>query len=226
MNLIDITDMSFSYENNRILENISLNINKGDYVGIIGANGTGKSTLLKLILGLLSPEVGNIIRQEDNIGYVPQVGLTIKSDFPATVEEVVLLSLCSRIGLFRRTKKKHMDLVDHILEIVGMNDYKHQLIGKLSGGQQQKVLIAKALINEPSMLILDEPNAGIDEASQRKLYELLKNLNKEQGITIVMVTHSVDSVALDMNKIFELKENRLFARMGKELVGTERNIQV
>lgn len=226
MNLIDIKDLSFSYENNRILENINLNINKGDYVGVIGANGTGKSTLLKLILGLLTPGVGNIIRQEDNIGYVPQVGLTIKSDFPATVEEVVLLNLCSKIGLFRRVKKIHLDMVDHILEVVGMKEFKHQLIGKLSGGQQQKVLIAKALINDPNMLILDEPNAGIDEASERKLYELLIKLNKEQGKTIVMVTHSVDSVAGDMNKIYEIKENTLITRTDNGWESTERNIQL
>ncbi|QHQ59438.1 ATP-binding cassette domain-containing protein [Anaerocolumna sedimenticola] len=206
---IEMKNLSFGYEDGLILDDINLKVEKGDYVGIIGSNGTGKSTLIKLMLGLLQTRNGTINRTVKNIGYVPQVGLSVKGDFPATVMEVVMLNLYSSIGLFKRPKKKHYDMADKALAIVGMSEYKDRLISKLSGGQQQRVLIAKSLANNPEILILDEPIAGIDSENEKNIYQLLYQLNRENGITIIMVTHSIQDVRNAMNKIYEIKDKKL-----------------
>ncbi len=217
MNSFEIKNLSFGYEDGLILDDISFTVEKGDYIGIIGANGTGKSTLIKLMLGLLQTKKGIITRAETNIGYVPQVGLSVKGDFPATVKEVVMLDLFGSIGLLRRPKKTHYDMVEKALATVGMEEYKNKLIGKLSGGQQQRVLIAKSLVNNPDMLILDEPISGIDTENEKNLYQLLHQLNKEKGLTIIMITHSLQNVKKDMNKIYEIKDKKI------KLLSTEQN---
>lgn len=209
MNSIEIKNLRFGYEEGLILDDVSLVIGKGDYAGIVGSNGTGKSTLVKLMLGLLQTDAGTIIRTEKNVGYVPQVGLSVKSDFPATVMEVVMLNLYRSIGLFKRPKKEHYKKAEKALEIVGMSEYKNRMIGKLSGGQQQRVLIAKSLVNAPDILILDEPVSGIDAQSEKNLYELLKHLNRESGLTVIMVTHSLSEVKKDMTKIYEIKDKKV-----------------
>ncbi|MGB8452140.1 MAG: metal ABC transporter ATP-binding protein [Anaerocolumna sp.] len=209
MNSIEIKSLSFGYEDGLILNDINLYIEKGDYIGIIGSNGAGKSTLIKLILGMLQTKTGTINRAESNVGYVPQVGLSVKGDFPATVREVVMLNLFSKIGLMKRPKKIHYEMADKALAIVGMTEYKDRLIGKLSGGQQQRVLIAKSIVNNPGLLILDEPVSGIDSESEKNLYELLYQLNREKGLTIVMITHSLQNVRKDMNKIYEIKDKKI-----------------
>ncbi len=209
MNSIEIKNLSFGYEDGLILDDINLTIKKGEYVGIVGSNGTGKSTLVKLILGLLQTRNGRINRAETNVGYVPQVGLSAKGDFPATVREVVMLNLYGSIGLFKRPGRSHYEMADKALEVVGMTEYKNRLIGKLSGGQQQRVLIAKSLVNNPDMLILDEPIAGIDSESEKNLYQLLYRLNKENGLTIIMITHSLQDVRRDMDKIYEIKDKKI-----------------
>lgn len=208
---IKIENMSFGYEDGMVLEDVNINIEKGDFVGIIGSNGTGKSTLIKLILGLLPLKSGTIVTDYDNIGYVPQVGLAVKADFPATVREVVMLNLYKEIGLFKRPNKKHSEITDKILETVGMLDKADKQIGKLSGGQQQRVMIAKALISSPEILVLDEPTAAIDTESEHMLYDLLNKLNKENDLTIVMVTHSIESIEEFMNKIYVIK-NKMVSR--------------
>lgn len=209
MNSIEIKNLKFGYEEGLVLNDISLCIEKGDYVGIVGSNGTGKSTLIKLILGLLQTRTGTITRAETNVGYVPQVGLSVKSEFPATVREVVMLNLFGSIGLFKRPKREHYEKVEKTLATVGMSEYKNRLIGKLSGGQQQRILIAKSLVNDPDILVLDEPIAGIDAESEKNLYQLLYRLNRENGLTIIMVTHSLTDVKKDMNKIYEIKDKKL-----------------
>ncbi|MFA9378796.1 MAG: metal ABC transporter ATP-binding protein [Lachnotalea sp.] len=212
MSGILIENMSFGYEDGVVLENVNIQIEKGDFVGIIGSNGSGKSTLIKLILGLLPLKIGNIVTDYDDIGYVPQVGMAVKADFPATVREVVMLNLYKKIGLFKRPNKKHMKMVDEILEMVGMLDQANKQIGKLSGGQQQRVMIAKSLISAPEILVLDEPMAGIDALSEQMLFGLLNKLNKENELTIIMVTHSVESMEASMNKIYVIKDKMVSRR--------------
>jgi zinc transport system ATP-binding protein len=213
---VAIKNVSFAYDDMFVLKDINLNIKKGDYVGIIGPNGTGKSTLIKLMLGLLQPRFGSVAISAGKVGYVPQVGLSIRSDFPATVKEIVSLNLYSEAKLFKHLKKHHYDMVDKTLELVGMLSHKNRLISQLSGGQKQRVLIAKALVNQPDILILDEPIAGIDAESEAIFYELLNRLNKENELTIIMVTHNIQNVRKDMNQIFEIKNQGITPLSGKE----------
>lgn len=212
MSDILIENISFGYADGMILEDVNIDIKKGDFAGIIGSNGTGKSTLIKLIMGILPYSTGRISVNHENIGYVPQVGLAVKSDFPATVEEVVMLNMYREIGLFKRPNKEHYKKCEKALEIVNMLDKKDRQIGKLSGGQQQRVMIAKALVSSPDILILDEPTAAIDTNNEKALYELLMKLNRDKNLTIVMVTHSIESIEEAMNKIYVIRDRKVTRR--------------
>lgn len=203
--IIEFTDVSFGYGKDTILKDVNLTIDQGEYVGIIGANGAGKSTLMKLILGQLSPDSGQIQVLVDKIGYVPQVGFQGVNHFPANVEEVVLTGLCKEIGLFHFAGKEDRKRVVEILETVGMQDYRKRMLSELSGGQQQRVMIARALIIKPELLVLDEPLTGIDQQAGEELYQLLNRLNKELGMTIVMVTHNMEQVARFTNRFYHVR---------------------
>ena len=217
-NIISIENVSFAYNKENVLEDIILSIDEGDFVGIVGCNGSGKSTLMKLLIGQLSPSNGKIkLFNEDigkssslnKIGYVPQISLSSGANFPATVEEVVMANLYSKIGFMRYPKKEHKQKVKEALKIVNMEDYSKRLIGNLSGGQQQRVMIAKALVSDPKIIILDEPTTGIDAASEEQLYNLLEKLNKESKITIVIVSHDFAKISKYTNKIFAVENNKV-----------------
>lgn len=217
-NIISIENVSFGYNKENVLKDIILSIDEGDFVGIIGCNGSGKSTLMKLLIGQLSPSKGKIkLFNEDldkssnlnKIGYVPQISLSSGANFPATVEEVVMANLYSKIGFMRFPKKQHKEKVKEALKIVNMEDFSKRLIGNLSGGQQQRVMIAKALVSDPKIIILDEPTTGIDAASEEQLYALLEKLNKESNITIVIVSHDFSKISKYTNKIFVVENNRV-----------------
>ena len=208
--VLEVKDLSFSYPDKSILHRLSFDVDAGDFMCIVGTNGTGKSTLLKLILNQLSPLEGEIkllgtnsekYKDFASIAYVSQKATNINRDFPATVEEVVSLGLYSKKGLFKRNTKEDKKLIDSALERVGMLDYKHRQIGYLSGGQQQRVFIAKALISNPRIIFLDEPTTGIDIRAVDSICCLLGDLNKNSGITIVMVTHDISSIIYHSNKI-------------------------
>lgn len=214
--VLEVKDLSFSYPDKSILHRLSFDVDAGDFMCIVGTNGTGKSTLLKLILNQLSPLEGEIkllgtnsekYKDFASIAYVSQKATNINRDFPATVEEVVSLGLYSKKGLFKRNTKEDKKLIDSALERVGMLDYKHSQIGYLSGGQQQRVFIAKALIFNPRIIFLDEPTTGIDIRAVDSICCLLGDLNKNSGITIVMVTHDISSIIYHSNKILVLSED-------------------
>ena len=214
--VLEVKDLSFSYPDKSILHRLSFDVDAGDFMCIVGTNGTGKSTLLKLILNQLSPLEGEIkllgtnsekYKDFASIAYVSQKATNINRDFPATVEEVVSLGLYSKKGLFKRNTKADKKLIDSALERVGMLDYKHRQIGYLSGGQQQRVFIAKALISDPRIIFLDEPATGIDIRAVDSICCLLGDLNKNSGITIVMVTHDISSIIYHSNKILVLSED-------------------
>ena len=214
--VLEVKDLSFSYPDKSILHRLSFDVDAGDFMCIVGTNGTGKSTLLKLILNQLSPLEGEIkllgtnsekYKDFASIAYVSQKATNINRDFPATVEEVVSLGLYSKKGLFKRNTKEDKKLIDSALERVGMLDYKHRQIGYLSGGQQQRVFIAKALISNPRIIFLDEPTTGIDIRAVDSICCLLGDLNKNSGITIVMVTHDISSIIDHSNKILVLSED-------------------
>lgn len=223
-NIISIENVSFGYNKENVLQDIILSIDEGDFVGIIGCNGSGKSTLMKLLIGQISPSKGKIkLFNEDldkssnlnKIGYVPQISLSSGANFPATVEEVVMANLYSKIGFMKFPKKEHKEKVKEALKIVNMEDFSKRLIGNLSGGQQQRVMIAKALVSDPKIIILDEPTTGIDVASEEQLYALLEKLNKESKITIVIVSHDFSKISKYTNKIFVVENNKV-SLMNKE----------
>ncbi len=199
-NIVEIKDLSYRYEQQVALEHIHLNIPKGSFLGLVGPNGSGKSTLLKCILGILTPQEGSIslfgvdiksFKDWDKIGYVSQKSNSFNSGFPASVFEVVASGLTPKIGMFRFFRKQHKQKVLEALQAVGMESFQSRNIGELSGGQQQRVFIARTLIADPELLILDEPTVGIDAKNVESFYEMLKDLNKRLGITMVMVTHDI-----------------------------------
>ncbi|MGL5712977.1 MAG: metal ABC transporter ATP-binding protein [Paraclostridium sp.] len=216
--VIKLNEVSFGYDKKVVLEDINISINKGDYIGIIGQNGAGKSTLLKLMIHELNPSNGNInilgedivnFNSWDKVGYVNQKSNSFSSSFPATVSEVVAMNLSSKIGLFRGIKKKHLKEVDEVLKLVGMYEYRNKLIGNLSGGQQQKVFIARELMKNPQILFLDEPTVGIDINGQREFYKLLKYLNEKLKLTIVIVSHDLFIVKEEVKKIALIKNKNI-----------------
>jgi zinc transport system ATP-binding protein len=216
--VIQIKNVSFGYDESLVLDNIDLDVYEGDYVGIVGPNGSAKSTLLKLMLNILKPRKGSIeifgqdiekFRDWGQIGYVAQKATSFNSSFPATVEEVVGANLYSRIGLFRRLNQTHKELIQDALKVVGMESYSKRLIGNLSGGQQQKVFIARALVSTPRIIFLDEPTVGIDLKSQGEFYQLLEKLNKEMGITIVMISHDIGMITEKVSRVACMGDKRL-----------------
>lgn len=198
--MIKINNICFSYTNGRpyIIENMKLDIKKGSYVSILGENGSAKSTLIKLILGLLKPNSGDINIDTNRIGYVPQRGDGFNSGFPVTVWEI-LKSHAKVIG-----KVGNRD-IENLISILGIEGFKKNLIGNLSGGQQQKVFICRALLGNPELLILDEPSTGIDVKSQEEIYEVIKKLNKENKITVIAVEHNIDAALKNSSHILRME---------------------
>jgi zinc transport system ATP-binding protein len=208
--IISLKDVSFSFNARPVLDRISLDVNRGDYLGVIGPNGSGKTTLLKLMLGLLQPASGSVelfgrpiqrFKDWSKIGYVPQKATSFESRFPFTVAEVVQLGRVSRTGLMRRFRDEDKRAVDRALDQVQMLPHKDRLVTELSGGQQQRVFIAKGLVSDPSVLLLDEPTVGVDVESQDEFYHMLSRLNKDEGITLVVVSHDVDVIAREVNSM-------------------------
>ncbi len=208
MEIISLKNVWFSYEDEFILRNVSFSINDGEFVCITGANGCGKSTLLRLILNLLTPNKGQIFlegvpvskaKSINKISYVSQKTTCFNPNFPATVEEIVRLGLYD--SKFRRNTKLTKPLVENALCQVGMEGYGKTLIGKLSGGQQQRVFIAKALVNKPKLVFLDEPTSGIDSPMADAICCSLGDLNKRFGLTVLMITHDLNSIHHHANKI-------------------------
>lgn len=207
--VIEVENLSFAYADTLVLKNVNLSINAGEFVGIIGRNGSGKSTFLKLILGELKPLTGKIIKDKNlKIGYVEQVTMSSDNTFPATVLEVVLLGLYKKIGLFKFASKKIKQIAMGALKTVGMENYANRQISNLSGGQQQKVLIAKALVSSADILILDEPTTGIDRESENDFMNLLYHINLHHKKTIIMVSHNFDKLKI-ANKIYLVEENTI-----------------
>ncbi len=198
MEFIKVENLSFSYSNTKALENVNLTIKSDDFLAIIGPNGGGKSTLLKLILGLLPIQNGKLIKNIKNseIGYVPQ-NTNLNIDFPITALEVVLMGHIKRKRKLFSYAKEDIACALDSLKQVGMQEFANQKIGDLSGGQRQRVFIARALCSNPKILVLDEPTASIDVKGQQDIYELLKELNKI--ISIVVVSHDL-SILLNYAK--------------------------
>jgi zinc transport system ATP-binding protein len=207
---IEVKGVYFGYDSRPLLSDISFEVNKGDFMGIVGPNGSAKTTLLKLLLGILEPKQGSIyifgesvrtFDQWQRLGYISQKARDINSSFPATVEEIIAANIYSEKRSFGISGRRQRDKLEEALSVVDMADYKRSLIGNLSGGQQQRVFIARALVNKPEMIIMDEPLVGVDVSSQDKFYSLMEVLNKKLGITLVMVSHDIGAISDRTNKV-------------------------
>jgi len=191
------------------IDQVNLEIFARDLIGLIGPNGAGKSTLLGVILGLIKPSHGTVklfgeaIKPKNLrlIGYVPQKTQLIDTNFPATVDETVLLGRVPGAGLFHRLNKEDRLKAEDAMKILGIEDLRERRIGHLSGGQSQKVFIAKAIVDRPKLLILDEPTTGVDSQSKSEFYTTLSRLNRDLGITILLSSHDIGIVTKLANKI-------------------------
>ncbi|NQD66255.1 metal ABC transporter ATP-binding protein [Bacillus haikouensis] len=217
--IIKIENLNFRYDRERVLEDINLTIPRGSFLGIVGPNGSGKSTLLKLMLGLLKVKQGEIelfgipqqkFRQWDRIGFVSQKANSFNTGFPATVYEVVASGLAKKAGMFKRISAKYRKDIVEAIESVGMTPFSGRNIGELSGGQQQRVFIARALVSKPDVLILDEPTVGVDSKNVQTFYGMLDHLNKDIGITLLLVTHDIGSISSKVTHVACLNKHLHF----------------
>lgn len=203
---ISVNGLFFSYKEMAVLEDVCLEIAEGEFVAFIGPNGGGKTTLLHLLMGFLKPQKGSISLSSESIGYVPQ-HFRFDRLFPITVLEVVLQGRLSKAPLFGAYRREDKSRALEALEKVGMSTYAGELFAQLSGGQAQRVLLARALVSESAFLFLDEPMANIDPAAQNILYTILKSL--KGTITILMVTHDLHTAIKEVDRLFCVQK-RLF----------------
>jgi zinc transport system ATP-binding protein len=231
MPLIKCENVSIGYEGQTVVKDLNFAIEKGDYLCIVGENGSGKSTLVKSLLGLKSVEKGRItfgdgLRQNE-IGYLPQQNDTQK-DFPASVYEVVLSGRLNSRGFHPfYTSGDKREAVEK-MELLGIRDLERQCFRDLSGGQKQRVLLARALCATKSLLLLDEPVTGLDPIVTGEFYQLIRRINRDSGIAVVMVSHDIESAVEDASHILHLQETALFfgttedyrrSRIGRKFLG-------
>lgn len=211
--LLEIKNLKFKYNDDLVLDDINFDVYKGDYIALIGSNGAGKSTLVKLILNQLKPLEGTVSfyteKGIENVGYVPQLSVPSSLEFPITVSELLSLALYPSIKGFKKIKEFHKEKITNALGLVGMSKYKDRLYTELSGGQRQRILIAKTLVATPEFLILDEPMTGVDKESKESLFHLLSHINQEHNITILMITHNLEEIENNVNKVFEIKDKKI-----------------
>ena len=220
MKAIEIKTLTFDYNKIPVIRSCDFSLEMGDLALILGGNGSGKSTLIKLMLGELKKDTGSIkilgkniedYKSYKDIGYVPQINIVNKISFPITCLELVSLNLYEDFGFIKIPKKSHYQKARDILINMGMEDYINTPVNELSGGLAQRAMIAKAMINNPQILILDEPTAGVDKESKTNFFETIDILSEKFSITIVMVTHELkemESLKLNMKK-YEMSEGRL-----------------
>ncbi len=224
--IINVDNLSYYYDSFPALDHISFSVEKGDFLGIIGPNGAGKTTLFQCILGIMSNFSGEInlfgsnVKQNkkilQRIGYVPQKK-SVEQTFPATVSEIVSL------GVIGKDIKK--ESIESAIEFVELGSYRNKRIGELSEGQQQRVIIAKALVKQPELLILDEPTTGIDSVAQNKFYDLLTRLNKDRGITIVWSSHDMNAVEKLASKVACIDRKLFFHGESEDFFGNEERMK-
>ena len=208
MSIIKIKDLSFGYfSTNDAIKNINMEVNEGDFLCIVGENGSGKTTLMKCILGLNKVEKGKI-EVKERIGYLPQI-TEIQNNFPATIEEIVLSGTIAdnirKIFYCNKDKEK----AKKVMQELDLYDIRKKCFYELSGGQRQRVLIARALCSTKKVILLDEPVNGLDPKIVTQIYELLEKLNKENGITIIMVSHDIERALKYATRVIEIEKGKI-----------------
>ena len=212
--IFECKDVTLGYENKVVAKNLNFKIDQGDYLCVVGENGTGKSTLIKTLLGLIKPLNGEVIanvqgKNHKGVGYLPQQAQAQK-DFPASVWEVVLSGVLNNDHRCPFYNKKDKAEAEKNMEKLNILDLKKRCYRELSGGQQQRVLLARALCATDSVLILDEPVTGLDPAASMELYETIKDLNKKENVTIIMVSHDIKNALNYATHILHLEQEKDF----------------
>ncbi|MGB9715209.1 MAG: metal ABC transporter ATP-binding protein [Thermodesulfovibrionales bacterium] len=218
MNIIDVKELCFRYNSNDVLNNISFSVSSGDYIGLVGPNGSGKTTLIKIILGILEPEKGTVslfginpvnFKERYRIGYLPQ-RTHFNPYFPATVREIIFSGLYPKKKKIKNFNKSVEEIINETMKLMDVIDIQNALIGELSGGQLQRVLVGRAIVNEPELLILDEPTTALDPETREKFFHILQELNKIRNTTIILVTHDIGSIGKFASKLLYLDKSIIF----------------
>ncbi|RTE09734.1 metal ABC transporter ATP-binding protein [Paenibacillus whitsoniae] len=198
--IVTLDEVSFAYDHKKIIDRLAFNVLERDFVGVIGSNGAGKTTLLKMLVGLLKPTSGEIrlfdkplssFKDWERIGYVPQKN-AFNPLFPATVREVVLSGMYSKKRIYRRLTKAEQQKAEDAMLAMRIEDLAERRIGQLSGGQQQRAFLARAIVNNPELLILDEPTVGIDAETQAGFFRMIRHMHQHHHMTFIMVSHDMD----------------------------------
>ncbi|HIJ81986.1 MAG TPA: metal ABC transporter ATP-binding protein [Desulfuromonadales bacterium] len=217
--IVVTSQLSCCYREGNVLEDVSFAVEQGDYVGIVGPNGSGKSTLVRSLLGLAAVCGGQArlfgrlvpdFRDWHKIGYLPQSLHLVNPVFPATVHETVGLGMLSHKRFPKRLNREDNTRIDETLDELGVYDLKSKRIGELSGGQLQRVLLARAIVNRPELLILDEPTAALDPETRGRFYELISDINRQRGVTVLLVTHDSGAIGQYASKMLYLDKRLLF----------------
>jgi zinc transport system ATP-binding protein len=217
--IVEVKGLCCRYGPTHALKDVSFSVEQGDYVGIVGPNGSGKSTLVRSLLGLVERDAGEIslfgtdlkdFADWQKIGFLPQHLNLFSPSFPATVIEVVRLGLLAGKRFPRRIARDDAPAVDEVIELMGISGLRRRLIGELSGGEQQRVLLARALVNRPRLLILDEPTAALDPETRERFYALLEEVNRQRGVTLLLVTHDSATIGTCASKLLYLDKRLIF----------------
>jgi len=217
--VVEIRDVSVRYPRGVLaLDGINIDVNDKDLIALIGPNGAGKSTLLKVILGLIKPTTGSVrlLGSEDltknlkYVGYVPQSAIARDANLPFAVFETVMLGRTPQAGLLHGVGAKDRQKVEEMLKLFGIFDLKTRKIGQLSGGQSQRVFLAKAMVADPKLLLLDEPTSGVDTTSKTEFYSTLERLNKETGVTVILCSHDIGVITKIANRVLCINRSQFF----------------
>jgi len=219
MNVLKIEHVDFSYDDEKVVNDVSLSFRKGDFAAFVGPNGSGKSTLIKIITGNLKPDAGEIkvfnqsvdkVKDWTKIGYISQEVRDFNQSFPATVREIIASNLYGKMGLIKVMTSSLESEILKALKLVDMENFINRKIGNLSGGQQQRVFIARMMVNDPELILLDEPLVGVDIKAQDDFYQIIGDINHNLGKTVIMVSHDVNLISKQANKIVCFEEGKAY----------------
>jgi len=230
VNVIEVEQLSVKYQHVDVLSDVTFAVEAGEYLGIVGPNGSGKTTLVKALLGLVPAAEGQAricgqrsdrFREWHRIGYLPQITAGLQKTFPATVWEIVGSGLLPRKRFPKRITKADGSEIEAVLALLDIEDLKGKMIGRLSSGQQQRVLLARALVSDPDILILDEPTVALDPETRDRFYRTLKDMNRERGKTVVIITHDSASVGEYASHLLYLDRRVVFFGTFEEFCASE-----
>lgn len=219
LTVVAVRDLSLQYHGTEALRDVSFAVEEGAYVGVVGPNGSGKSTLIRCLLGLARPDRGTVelfgtplaaFAQWQRVGYLPQGLQFFNPHFPATVAEVVGLGLLAGKPFPRRVGRGDRAAIDRALELMGIGSIRDRLIGDLSGGLRQRTLLARALVSEPALLVLDEPTTALDPETRESFYRILRDLNRERRTTVILVTHDSGTIGQYASRLLYLDKRVVF----------------